>query len=212
MLRIERIRPTYFEANACEGSDLWLKTIEIKKGERLHIQAPSGTGKTSLTHFLYGLRREYTGDILYDATNLRSMDADGLADLRREKLSVVFQDMRLFPAPTLRENFEIKRQLTDHHDAGTAIEWAKRLGIDHRLDTPAARCSYGEQQRASIIRALLQPFDCILLDEPFSHLDHANAHKAMELILEESERQGAAIVLADLEIVEYFPHTRLLRL
>ncbi len=212
MLQIDRLRPTYFEATACADSDIWLQSIEIAKGERVHVQAPSGTGKTSLTHFLYGLRSEYVGDILYSGTNLRSMDADRLADLRREKLSVVFQDMRLFSTPSLRENFEIKRQLTDHHTAAQVETWAKRLGIDHRLDTPAHRCSYGEQQRASIIRALLQPFDCLLLDEPFSHLDNANAHKAMELILEESERQGAAILLADLEIVEYFPYSRLLRL
>jgi len=212
MLRIDQIRPTYFEATACERSEVWLQSIEVRRGERIQIQAPSGTGKTSLTHFLYGTRREYVGNIFYGEQDLRVLDADRLADLRREQLSVVFQDMRLFPEPTLRENFEIKRQLTDHHPASTIDEWAKRLGIDHRLHTPAKRCSYGEQQRASIIRALLQPFSLILLDEPFSHLDNANAHKAMELILEESERQGAAILLADLEVVDHFPNTRLLRL
>lgn len=212
MLRIERIRPTYFEASACEGSDVWLQTIEVGSGARIQIKAPSGTGKTSLTHILYGMRREYVGDIRYGEATLRNLDADQLADLRRTQLSVVFQDMRLFPAATLRENFEIKRQLTDHHTATNAVEWATRLGIDHRLDTPAQRCSYGEQQRASIIRALLQPFRLILLDEPFSHLDDANAHKAMELILEESERQGASIVLADLELVDHFPNTRLFHL
>jgi putative ABC transport system ATP-binding protein len=152
------------------------------------------------------------GTIRYDDNDLRSMNPDQLADLRRDKLAIVFQDMRLFPEPTLRENFEIKRQLTDFHAVATLEEWAKRLGIDHRLDTPAKLCSYGEQQRASIIRALLQPFKWILLDEPFSHLDDANARKAMDLLLEESERQGAAVLLADLEIVPFYPSTRLLRL
>jgi len=184
----------------------------VEPGERIQIQAPSGSGKTSLTHFLYGLRREYVGTIRFDGVDLSSMNADQLADLRREKLAIVFQDMRLFPNATLRANFEIKRQLTGVHPEDQAEAWARRLGIDHRLDTPAHRCSYGEQQRASIIRALLQPFRWLLLDEPFSHLDEANAKKAMDLILEESERQGGAILLADLEIVPAYPKTRLLRL
>jgi putative ABC transport system ATP-binding protein len=212
MLQLERILPTYFDAAACPHSELWMKCIDVEPGERIQIQAPSGSGKTSLTHFLYGMRSEYTGTIRYDGMEMRSMGADELADLRRDKLAIVFQDMRLFPEPTLRENFELKRQLTDFHAVSTLEDWAKRLGIDHRLDTPAKLCSYGEQQRASIIRALLQPFKWILLDEPFSHLDDANARKAMDLLLEESERQGAAVLLADLEIVPFYPSTRLLRL
>ena len=212
MLQIQQILPTYFDPTACAHSELWLQSIEVEPGERIQIQAPSGSGKTSLTHFLYGMRLEYHGSIRYDGNELRSLSADALADLRRDKLAIVFQDMRLFPSSTLRENFEIKRQLTDHHAPDVMLEWAVRLGIDHRLDTPAHRCSYGEQQRASIIRALLQPFKWLLLDEPFSHLDDANAHRAMELILEESEKQGAAVLLADLEIVPNYPATRLIRL
>jgi putative ABC transport system ATP-binding protein len=212
MIDIDRILPSYFQESAANRSELWRQSVHIEPGERIQIQAPSGSGKTSLTHFLYGLRKEYTGTILYDGVDLQSMNADQLADLRREKMAVVFQDMRLFPTPTLRQNFEIKRQLTGFHSESVPIQWAKRLGIEHRLDTPANLCSYGEQQRASIIRALLQPFHWILLDEPFSHLDDANAHKAMELILEESERQAAAVLLADLEIISYYPSTRLIRL
>ncbi|MBM3432485.1 MAG: ATP-binding cassette domain-containing protein [Bacteroidetes bacterium] len=212
MLQIDRIRPTYFDPSTCERSEVWLQRIEVEPGERIQIQAPSGSGKTSLTHFLFGLRKEYVGSVRYEEVDLRSMNPDTLADLRREKLAIVFQDMRLFTEPTLRANFEIKRQLTDHHPESLIDEWARRLGIDHRLDTPAKLCSYGEQQRASVIRALLQPFRWLLLDEPFSHLDDANARKAMDLILEESDRQGAALLLSDLEIVPHYPRTRLLRL
>ena len=212
MLQINRIRPTYFEESACGRSEVWLQFIEVEPGERIQIQAPSGSGKTSLTHFLYGMRKEYVGSIKFDSIELKHINADLLADLRREKVSVVFQDLRLFLEPTLRENFEIKRQLTDFHPLSCIEQWAKRLGIDHRLDTPARLCSYGEQQRASIIRGLLQPFKWILLDEPFSHLDYANTVKAMDLILEESEKQSAAVLLADLEIQPLYPRTRLLRL
>ena len=73
-------------------------------------------------------------------------------------------------------------------------------------------CSYGEQQSVCIIRALLQPYDILLLDEPFSHLDDKNSQKAMELMLEETEKRNACIVFADLERIDYFPHTRLYHL
>jgi len=73
-------------------------------------------------------------------------------------------------------------------------------------------CSYGEQQRIAIIRSLMQPFDFLLLDEPFSHLDEANAEKAMKLMLEEARLRNATIVFADLERIDFYPYTRLFHL
>jgi putative ABC transport system ATP-binding protein len=87
-----------------------------------------------------------------------------------------------------------------------------RLGIDSKLNSRCGTCSYGEQQRVAIIRSLLQPFDFLLLDEPFSHLDNRNAEMAMELMLEEAKARGAAIIFADLERVDFFPFTRLYHL
>jgi putative ABC transport system ATP-binding protein len=58
----------------------------------------------------------------------------------------------------------------------------------------------------------MQPFDFLLMDEPFSHLDDTNSQKAMELILEESRNREAAIIFANLERVDYFPFSRLLHL
>jgi putative ABC transport system ATP-binding protein len=89
---------------------------------------------------------------------------------------------------------------------------AAALGISGKLDQACGKCSYGEQQRVAIIRALMQPFDFLLLDEPFSHLDDNNAKKAMQLILQESQARHAAIVFADLERVDHFPFTRLFHL
>jgi putative ABC transport system ATP-binding protein len=58
----------------------------------------------------------------------------------------------------------------------------------------------------------MQPFDFLLLDEPFSHLDENNSQKAMQLMLEEAQSRGAAIVFADLERIDYFPFTRIFHL
>ena len=89
---------------------------------------------------------------------------------------------------------------------------AARLGIEDKLNSTCSTCSYGEQQRIAIIRSLLQPFYFLLVDEPFSHLDNNNSEKAMELMLEESRARNACIVFADLERIDYFPHTRLFHL
>jgi putative ABC transport system ATP-binding protein len=88
----------------------------------------------------------------------------------------------------------------------------ERLGISSKLQARSGQCSYGEQQRIAIIRALLQPFDFLLLDEPFSHLDNDNAVKAMELILEETALRNACVLFADLERFNPYPQTRLLHL
>lgn len=89
---------------------------------------------------------------------------------------------------------------------------AKRLGIESKLTKPCKTCSYGEQQRIAIIRSLQQPFDFLLMDEPFSHLDENNRQIAMELIEEECTARKASIVLADLKQIEYFKADKIIYL
>ena len=89
---------------------------------------------------------------------------------------------------------------------------ATRLGIASKLNKPCKTCSYGEQQRIAIIRALQQRFDFLLLDEPFSHLDDANRKLAMALIEEEAELRKAGIILADLKTTDHFNSTKTLNL
>ena len=81
---------------------------------------------------------------------------------------------------------------------------AAKLGIENKLNKLLRTCSYGEQQRVAIIRALQQPFEFLLMDEPFSNLDEANRKKAMELIEEEASKRNAAIILADLKKLDFF--------
>ena len=89
---------------------------------------------------------------------------------------------------------------------------AKRLGIESKLEKLCNTCSYGEQQRIAIIRALQQPFDFLLLDEPFSHLDENNRQIAMQLMEEEAVERNGAIILTDLKKIEYFKAERILYL
>ena len=211
-LNIKDILPEYFQENRKNSSEIWGKDLSFQRGEMIKIVAPSGKGKTSLLHFLYGLRRDYTGKISYGNKNISGFNAEDFAKYRRSHISVVFQDMRLFPEQTVWDNLEIKRQLNPYHPPEKIREFTERLGIGNKLKTKARICSYGEQQRVSIVRALLQPYEFLLLDEPFSHLDTNNSQKAMELMLEESRARNACIVFADLERIDYFPNTRLFHL
>lgn len=209
LLTIQNLLPGYFNESSKAGSGIWGKDLSFSNGDLVKIVAPSGTGKTSLIHFLYHMRDDYNGAILYDNKNLKTFNPEQIATLRKDHLSVVLQDMRLFGDQTFLENLEIKRQLNPFHPPQKIMEMAKRLGIETRLNALAKNCSYGEQQRAVIIRALLQPFDFLLMDEPFSHLDDTNAKKSMELILEEAHLRNAGIIFAELERVDYYPATKL---
>ncbi|TXH20248.1 MAG: ATP-binding cassette domain-containing protein [Chitinophagaceae bacterium] len=211
-LSIDNILPTYFEESRKATSQIWGKHIEIPKGEKLHIVAPSGTGKTSLIHFLYKLRTSYSGSISYDTQDLANSNNEVLANLRKNHISIILQDMRLFGEQTILQNLEIKRQLNPFHPTEKIHELAAKLGITHRLNQLAKNCSYGEQQRAVIIRALLQPFDILLMDEPFSHLDNHNTQLALELIIEEANTRKATVIYAELEQSSLFPTTQLLHL
>ena len=193
-------------------SGIWKNNLFFRRGDYIFIQAPSGTGKTTLIHILYGLRTDYEGKVLWDETILASTDKESLARLRMNNISVIFQDMRLFPELTAWENIEIKRRLTNTVSEQQAGEWLGRLGLGDKKNSLAATLSYGEQQRVAILRALLQPFEWLLMDEPFSHLDHANIAKAIRLIQEVVTQNKAGMILADLDENKHFPYTQTIKL
>ena len=187
-ISLNNIVPTFLEKEKTDNSNVWKKTVSFNEGKKTEIIAPSGSGKTSLIHFLYGMRKDYSGELLFDTKNIKSFTAPELADVRAMQLSIVFQDLRLFRDFSVLQNLEIKRSLAPYHPTSLINVMAERLGITNKLSQNAGTCSYGEQQRIAIIRALQQPFSFIILDEPFSHLDEANSKKAMLLIEEEAAK------------------------
>lgn len=202
-IQLRKVTPHYIEKEKRSASQIWDQDLTINKGEHLHIVAPSGSGKTSLIHFIYGLRKDYSGDVYYGNTNIKNLSVEDLSSFRQNKISIIFQDLRLFEDQTVRENIDIKRILDSYYFAEKITEMAQRLGVENKLNQLAKTCSYGEKQRVAIIRALMQPFDFLLLDEPYSHLDETNRKKAMELIYEECEKRGAAMIFADLKALDF---------
>ena len=203
-IQLQQVVPNFIEKEKIAQSSVWNQSVVFNKGERIEIVAPSGSGKTSLIHFLYGMRKEYDGAILYDEKNIGEFDAEVFSSYRQSLISIVFQDMRLFTGQTVLQNIDIKRQLQPWHPVSKIEAMANRLGIGNKLNKLCSTCSYGEQQRVAIIRALQQPFAFLLLDEPFSHLDDNNRKKAMDLMEEEATERNAAIILADLKPISFF--------
>lgn len=211
-IEIQQIAPVFLEQEKISGSEIWNQLIAFQKGEYVQLIAPSGSGKTSFIHFLYGLRKDFSGNIFFNNKSLKTISSTQLSSIRAANLSVVFQDLRLFTNHTAYENIFVKHQLQPFHPKNKIEEMAERLGIQNKLQQAAGKCSYGEQQRIAIIRALQQPFDFIVLDEPFSHLDEDNSKKAMQLIEEETQKRNAGIILADLEQVSFFNAQKILNL
>jgi len=206
-LSIEQLVPIPLkEKLKAQTSDVWLKNFKASSPEYISIQAPSGTGKTTLVHFLYGLRTDFEGNIFWNKKDLSQFSAEEKAVLRATEVSVIFQDMRLFPELSAWENLELKRSITNTVSAEEASEWMQQLGIGDKKNALAQTLSYGEQQRLAIIRSLLQPFSFLLMDEPFSHLDHKNTAIAASLIVQIVQRNNAGLLLADLDKNDYFPY------
>lgn len=199
MERIDTIRlsdtlPKVFEHDSPVPSEVWRCNMEFRRGEAVVISAESGTGKSSLCAYIYGNRRDYLGNICFDSKNIADFTMSQWQELRRRHISYLPQELALFPELTAMQNIELKNSLTSFASRERIEEWLHELGIDSRADFPVGKMSIGQQQRVGIIRALCQPFDFILLDEPVSHLDRGNNLVAARIITEEAMRQGAGII------------------
>jgi ABC-type lipoprotein export system ATPase subunit len=194
-------------------SDVWNAGVTFAEGKWIKIKAPSGTGKTTFIHILYKLRSDYEGAVLWNNENLKQVSPAALAQLRQRAVSIIFQDLRLFAHLTARENIELNRVLQQPlYESNKIDEMAELLNVAHILNQRAALCSYGEQQRIAIIRSLMQPFNWLLMDEPFSHLDKANAAKAASLIADECTKRNAGFILTDLDEDDHFNYSEHLQL
>lgn len=151
---LNEVAPVFMDQSAFSQSDIWGKKVVIEKGERLQIVAASGSGKTSLINFMYGLRKDFIGDIIINQKNTRQFTAEDWATYRSAHISIMFQDLRLFPLQTGRENIEIKRKLNPFKSPEALELMSNGLGIQNKLNQQAQICSYGEKQRIAVVRAL----------------------------------------------------------
>lgn len=186
--------PAVFAGREEDRSEVWLRNVEFERGKHYLISAESGTGKSSLCSYIYGYRIDYSGVMQFDGTDIRTLSVDQWCDVRKNHIAYLPQDLRLFPELTAIENIQLKNRLTNFKTEKEIISYFERLGIQEKVNSPVGKLSIGQQQRVAIIRALCQPADFILLDEPVSHLDEANNAIVAQMVTEEAARQGAGVI------------------
>jgi putative ABC transport system ATP-binding protein len=170
--------------------------ISIAAGTRVAIAGPSGSGKTSLLLLLSGLERPSSGKVLVDGVDLGTLNADGLADMRRERIGIVFQSFHLLPSLSALDNAALPLQMAGRRDARTlATAMLERVGLGGRLDHLPSQLSGGEQQRVAIARALVHRPRLLLADEPTGNLDDTTAESVRELLFELNRELGTTLVL-----------------
>ena len=193
-IELHGVLPQVFSGTEPE-SGVWLHDIEFVRGGHYLVEAASGTGKSSLCSFVYGNRRDYEGRILFDGTDIRTLSIEDWCRLRCRSLGILPQEMRLFPELTVMENIRLKNSLTDFKSETEILALLAEMEIDHKANRPAAMLSIGQQQRAALVRALCQPLDFLLLDEPVSHLDALNNERSAAMVIREAGKQGAAVIV-----------------
>ena len=177
------------------SSRIWgEQSFVLRRGCRICIQAESGSGKSSLLSFIFGVRNDYNGEILFDGTDIRTISVRQWCDIRTRTISLLPQDMGLFPELTVAQNIELKNNRTGHKSGAQINELLERLGIAGKRDVAVGKLSIGQMQRVALVRAVCQPFDFIFLDEPVSHLDARNNRIVADIVGEEADRQGAGII------------------
>lgn len=196
---LENILPTPLkEQQRAHTSDIWETTCHLERGKKYLITAPSGKGKSTFLHILYGLRKDFSGTVSLEDRSLLKFSTNEWADLRKDNLAIVFQDLRLFPKLSALDNILLKSTLQQTKSETEIRAMAKQLGIEALLNQSCGTLSYGQRQRVAIIRALCQPFDFLFLDEPFSHLDEENTEAAFQLIESVCAEQETGFLLVSL--------------
>ena len=197
-IQLQHTLPAVFSQRQDIRSDVWQQQVRFDKGHLYLVEAASGTGKSSMCSYIIGYRHDYTGQILFDGRDARSLRTRDWVHLRQHSLSHLFQELRLFPELTALENVLIKNQLTGFKSRQEILRWCEALGIADKVDAKVGRMSFGQQQRVAMIRALVQPFDFILVDEPISHLDDTNSRIMGELLMQEAKAQGAGVIVTSI--------------
>ena len=183
--------------------------LSVKKGEFIYFIGKTGVGKSSLLRVLYGDIKIEDGEAQILDFNLNKIKDKEIPFLRR-KLGVVFQDFKLLPNKTIKQNLEFVLRATEWIDLekinSRIKEVLQKVNLDYVIDKYPFELSGGEQQRVAISRALLNNPEIILADEPTGNLDPATSSEIMSLIKEINE-SGTTILIAthDYDIISKFP-------
>ncbi len=171
-------------------------SFAVHAGESAAIVGASGAGKSTLLALLAGLDTPSDGKVLLAGEDLTTLDEDGRARLRAERVGFVFQSFHLVPALTALENVMLPLELAGRSDAKTAaLEALERVGLRERVGHYPRQLSGGEQQRVAIARAFVVRPAVLFADEPTGNLDTVTGGRIADLLFDLNTRSGTTLVL-----------------
>src|SRR5580704_1480178 len=173
-------------------------SIQIASGEFVALLGTSGSGKSSLLNLIAGLDRPTSGTVVVQKSDLAKFSREELAKYRLHTVGMVFQSFNLIPSMTLLENVELPLRFAEV-DRGKREDLAKqaleRVGLSARLRHRPTELSGGEQQRASLARALINRPQFLLADEPTGNLDSKTGTEIMNFIREFNQTLGMTVIM-----------------
>ena len=184
--------------------DAWISVLrgaelEVGEGEVVALTGPSGVGKSTLLHLIAGLERPYAGSVEVGGESVTGLAGRALDRFRNRRVGIVYQVHFLLPEFTALENALIPAVIAGV-SPDEATEGARRLlarvGLGERGHHRPSQLSGGEQQRASLARALVNRPRLLLADEPTGNLDEATAGAVFDLLLEMRAEMGLTVLLA----------------
>ncbi len=189
----KQITKSYGDLKVLKGID-----IEIKKGEIVSIVGASGAGKSTLLHILGTLDNPDSGKLHIKNQNITTLNNNQLARFRNLNIGFVFQFHNLLPEFSAMENICIpgfigKKNVKEVESK--ALKLMDLLGIDNRKENKPSELSGGEQQRASVARALINDPEIVFADEPSGNLDSKNADELHTLFFKLREELNQSFVI-----------------
>jgi putative ABC transport system ATP-binding protein len=174
-------------------------TVQVGQGQLLAVVGRSGSGKTTLLNLMSGLDQPTNGKVFFQGRDLSTMMEADLVELRRRKISFVFQSFGLMPLLSALENVELPLHISGvswRERRRRAMETLDLVGLGPRARHRPYELSGGEQQRVSIARALVTGPDAIFADEPTGELDTTTASSIGDILREVVRERKATVIVA----------------
>lgn len=206
-LTLARDGATKTDILAQTGATLALRgvTLDIPTGGVFVLMGLSGSGKSTLVRHLNRLIEPTAGEVRFDDQDILSLDASGLRDFRRHKVSMVFQGFGLLPHLNVLDNVAfglVARGESKAHAAAKAADWISTVALDGYEKALPDTLSGGMKQRVGLARALATDTEVILMDEAFSALDPLIRADMQDLLLDLQKRLGKTIVFVTHDLAE----------
>jgi ABC-type lipoprotein export system ATPase subunit len=201
IIRFSSVVPHPLSDHKFHDESIWNSNFELDStlNSNILLNASSGKGKTTFSNILVGLRKDFSGCIEFDGKDINSISIHEWVEIRTKKISTVFQDLQLFPLLSAFENIQLKNEITHTFSEDQILNFLDNVGLIEQKDQKVSTLSMGQKQRVAIIRALCQPFEWLILDEPFSHLDIENSKICFDLIQSRCQKLKAGFILTALD-------------